>query len=376
MRREILMPTLSEEAEEGVVVTWFVVPGGVVREGDRVAEVQVEKVSAEVYAPAAGQVAEILVAQGEVVRQGAPIGTIEVGAEAEAAPEGAAPAPAAAAPPAGAPPPASPAARRVARELGVDLGTVTGSGPQGRIVEDDVRAAAAGGPPAAPAAARAAIPLTPMRRTIAQRLTSGLATAAQLTLTAEVDATDLAAEIERIGAAQGRRASFTEAIVRACAMAIPHHPLIAARWSDEGLVPPGAIDVGVAVAVEGGLVAPVVRAADTKDLDALGREISELADRARAGRLEAAEMEGAVFSVTSLGGYRIDAFTPLLDPPQTAILGVGRARLRPAVVDGEIVPRRLMVLSLTFDHRVVDGAPAAAFLQEVAEILEDPARLA
>jgi pyruvate dehydrogenase E2 component (dihydrolipoamide acetyltransferase) len=374
MRRDILMPTLSEEAEEGVVVTWFVVPGAAVREGDRVAEVQVEKVSAEVYAPTDGRVAEILVAQGEVVRQGVSIGTIEVGAEAEVGPEEVAPAPAVAAPPAGPPPPASPSARRLARELGVDLATVAGSGPQGRIIEADVQAAA-GAPAARPPGAPAAIPLTPMRRTIAQRLTTGLATAAQLTLTAEVDATALADEIERLGAEWARRVSFTEAIVRACALAIPRHPLIASRLEEEGLVPPGAIDIGVAVAVEGGLVAPVVRAADTKGLDALGREIAELAERARAARLEAAEMEGAVFSVTSLGGYRIDAFTPLLDPPQTGILGVGRARLRPAVVDGEVVPRRLMVLSLTFDHRVIDGAPAAAFLQEVAEILEDPPRL-
>jgi pyruvate dehydrogenase E2 component (dihydrolipoamide acetyltransferase) len=232
MRQEILMPTLSEDAEEGVVVAWFVVPGAAVREGDRVAEVQVEKVSAEVHAPAGGRVAEILAAQGEVVRQGAPIGVIEVGAAAQVPVGDVAPGPGAAAPAPGAPPPASPSARRLARELGVDIATVVGSGAGGRIVEADVQAAVSGAAPPRPAAAPAAIPLTPMRRAIAQRLTAGLATAAQLTLTAEVDATALADEIERLGAEWGRRASFTEAIVRACALAIPHHPLIAARWSD------------------------------------------------------------------------------------------------------------------------------------------------
>lgn len=369
------MPTLSEDAEEGVVVTWFVVPGAVVREGDRVAEVQVEKVSAEVYAPVDGRVAEILAAQGEVVRQGAPIGVIEAGAAAQVPAGDVAPGTGGAPPASGTPPPASPSARRLAREFGVDIATVVGSGPGGRIVEADVRAAAPGPRPAGPEGPPPPIPLTPMRRTIAQRLTTGLATAAQLTLTAEVDATALAGEIDRLTAEWGRRVTFTEAIVRACALAIPDHTRIASRWSDDGLVPPRSVDIGVAVAVEGGLVAPVVRAADRKGLDRLGPEIADLAERARAGRLEAADMEGAVFSVTSLGGYRIDAFTPLLDPPQTGILGVGRARLRPAVVGGEVVPRRLMVLSLTFDHRVLDGAPAAAFLQEVAEILEDPGRL-
>lgn len=361
MRREILMPTLSEEVDEGVVVTWFVVPGASVSEGDLVAEVQVEKVSEEVRAPADGRLVEALVAQGDVVRQGAPIAVLEVGA-----PEAAPSVPSA-------PAPASPAARRLARELGVDLAAVRGSGPGGRIIESDVRAAAPARPEQSPPGpsepAPGAAPPSPMRRTIATRLTAGLREAAQLTLTAEADVTDL--DAERRGAGW----SLTAAVVRACALALRDHPRVARRWTDQGLEPVTAIDVGVAVALDDGLVAPVVRAADAFDLTALTARIGELAERARAGSVTAPETADAVMTITSLGAHRIDAFTPLLDLPQTAILGVGRARPRPAVVDGQIVPRTLMVLSLTFDHRVVDGEPAAAFLDQVIALLEDPSGL-
>lgn len=355
------MPVLSEDADEGVLVTWFVAPGAAVREGDLLAEVQVEKVSAEVHAPADGRM-ELLVPAAGVVRQGAAIAVLETGATAASPPTSPPPVPPASA--AAVPSrPASPAARRLARELGVDISEVAGSGPGGRIVEDDVRAAVDGGAPSG-----AVTPLSPMRRAIAQRLTSGLATAAQLTLTAEADVTDLAA-----GSAP--RTGYTEAVVRAVALAAREHGRVVARWADDGLVAPATIDVAVAVAVEDGLMTPVVRAADGKDLPAIAAEIAELAARARDGDLAAAEMAGAGISVTNLGAHRIDAFTPLLDPPQTATLGVGRARLRPAVVDGEIVPRRLMTLSLTFDHRVLDGEPAAAFLDAVIARLERPALL-
>jgi pyruvate dehydrogenase E2 component (dihydrolipoamide acetyltransferase) len=164
--------------------------------------------------------------------------------------------------------------------------------------------------------------------------------------------------------------------VRACALALRDHPRLARRWSEEGLVPVSAIDIGLAVAVDDGLVVPVVRAADAQDLGALSAQIRALAERTRAGSVTSPETQGAVMSVTSLGAHRVDAFTPLLDLPQAAILGVGRARPRPAVVDGRVVPRTLMVLSLTVDHRVVDGEPAAAFLDRVIDLLEEPSRLA
>ncbi|MGZ6256732.1 MAG: dihydrolipoamide acetyltransferase family protein, partial [Candidatus Limnocylindria bacterium] len=261
----------------------------------------------------------------------------------------------------------------------VDLAGVSGSGPGGRIVEADVQAAAAqkaGGEKSAVAAGRPRIePFTPMRRAIAERLTTWLGSTAQLTLTAEADVTALAEELERVGPGSGRRASYLEAVVRALALALRNHPAVGARWTESGLAYSDRCDIGVAVALTDGLIAPVVRDADRKDLASLGAEIAELAERARAGSLKPTEVEGGALSVTNLGAYRIDAFTPLLHPPQTAILGMGRARLRPAVIGGAIVPRLLMVLSLTFDHRVVDGAPAAAFLTEVVGLLEEPASL-
>jgi pyruvate dehydrogenase E2 component (dihydrolipoamide acetyltransferase) len=214
-----------------------------------------------------------------------------------------------------------------------------------------------------------------MRRAIAERLSGWLGSTAQLTLTAEADVTALAAELERLSEGTQRQASYIEAVVRALALALRHHPAVGARWTEGGLAYSDRYDIGIAVAVPDGLITPVVRDADHKDLAGLGREIAELAERARAGGLMPADVEGGVLSVTNLGAYRIDGFTPLLNPPQTAILGVGRARWRAAVVNGAIVPRLLMVLSLTFDHRVMDGAPAADYLTEVVGLLEEPARL-
>jgi pyruvate dehydrogenase E2 component (dihydrolipoamide acetyltransferase) len=381
MPTEVLMPRLSEDVEEGVVVTWFVEPGSTVAEGDLLAEIQVEKVSQEVYAPSGGQVLDLRVEPGGTVTQGGVIALL--GAPGDAPPPRPAAAPPAAvttavpppAPPAtfsavpaasGAAAPASPAARRLARELGIDLSRVPGTGPGGRIVEDDVKAVAAKAVSAAPGA-----PLSPMRRVIADRLRGWLAATAQLTLTAEVDVTLLDEVLERMRG----KASYVDAVVLACATSLRDHPRLGSRWIDGHVVEPTSIDIGVAVALDEGLVVPVIRGADGKSLDGVHRAVAELAQRGHAGDLTAADMQGAVFSVTNLGAYGVDAFTPLLDPPQTAILGMGRARPRPAVVDGTVVPRVLMVLSLTVDHQVIDGAPGAAFLADVARRLEDPSTL-
>ena len=382
MRRQVLMPRLAEEAEEGIVVTWFTELGASVNEGDLLAELQVEKVSSELRSPFSGRVAQLLVEPGGVARQGAPIAVIEDGEESVAPGE---PGPPAApvveerAPAGLEPAPASPSARRLARELAVDLTSVTGSGPGGRIVEADVQAAAArsaSGERGAVEAGQPRIePLTPMRRAIAERLSAWLGSTAQVTLTAEADVTALAAELERLSAGSQRRASYLEAVVRGLALALHNHPAVGARWTEAGLAYSDRHDIGVAIALPDGLIAPVVRDADRKDLATLGREITELAERARAGGLTPPEVEGGALSVTNLGAYRIDGFTPLLNPPQTAIVGMGRARWRPAVVNGAIVPRLLLVLSLTFDHRVVDGAPAADFLTEVVGLLEEPKSL-
>jgi pyruvate dehydrogenase E2 component (dihydrolipoamide acetyltransferase) len=391
---EVRMPQVSDSTEEGIVVTWFVQPGDRVAQGGLVAEVQVEKVSTDVVAPMDGWLVSALIEQGGVVSQGAVIGVLTDADPNARRGFGSAPAAAAAseeprsAADAGRVM-ASPSARRLAKEHGLDLSSLRGSGPRGRIVESDVLAAvtASTGPEQTSdqeastseqprAGADTAEPLSPERRTIARRLQGWLAETAQLTLTAEVDVTELASRLPAWTEAWGERATYTGAVVAACAAALRDHPRVAARRTDDGLVPATDLDIGVAVELDDALIVPVVQRADTLDLHTLTSRIAHLAERARSGRLAADETRGGVFSVTSLGGYRIDAFTPLLNPPQTAILGVGRARSRPAVHDGEVLARTLLVLSLTFDHQVVDGAPAAAFLTAVAERLEQPDTLA
>jgi pyruvate dehydrogenase E2 component (dihydrolipoamide acetyltransferase) len=218
-------------------------------------------------------------------------------------------------------------------------------------------------------------PLSQMRRIIAQRMRTGLASTAQLTLTAEADVTALASELKALGEAWGRRASYTEAAVRACAIALASHPRVAAALIEGRRQYPETTDINVAIAVDDGLLVPIIRDADRKSLEALNLEIASLAEQARAGRLKLNQLEPGAMTVTNLGAYRIDAFTPILNSPQSTILGMGRAKLRPAVVDGAIVPRMLVVLSLTIDHQVVDGAPGAAFLTDVVRLLEDPAPL-
>ena len=187
--------------------------------------------------------------------------------------------------------------------------------------------------------------------------------------------TDLVKRLEGHPAADGRRASLTQAVVRAAALGVREHPAVGARRSDGGLLHPERIDVGVAVALEEGLIVPAVRDVPSKDVVSIGAEVAALAARARAGTLTVPDTEGAAVSVTNLGAHRVDAFTPLLNPPQSAIIGVGRARPRPAAREGRVEVRTMMVLSLTFDHRVVDGFPAAAYLTRVIELLERPEAL-
>lgn len=362
MTIDVTFPHLSEDVDEGVLVTWFVEPGARVAEGDLIASVQVEKVEQEVYAPGAGSVVELLAAPGDVVAQGAVIARLGEPAETTATPS----APATSETTAAAPRPAaiiaSPAAKRLARELGVDLANVKGTGPGGRIVEADVRQAASVGGNGQAAAAE---PLDVSRRLMATRLRDWLATTAQFTLTTEVDVTALAAQ----------RPPWAAAVVWAAARSLKRHPKLTQRWQGDQLVRVESIDIGVAVSLDDGLIVPVVRRADERDLSALASEIADLSDRARRSALRVDEVTGGAFTVTSLGAYPIDVFTPLLQPPQIAILGVGRAREKPAVVEGRIEPRWLLVLSLTVDHRVIDGAPAAAFLTDVAAQLADPAEL-
>jgi pyruvate dehydrogenase E2 component (dihydrolipoamide acetyltransferase) len=271
---------------------------------------------------------------------------------------------------------ATPLARRLAEEHGVSIGDIRGSGPGGRITQDDVLRAARQ-TPAAPQAVGVQ-PLSRIRRITAERMATSAQTAARVTLFLEADFSEAARfraqlqpEFARLGV---ERLPWDAILARAAALALVEHPGVLAQWVDgQGLRQPDDVNIGVAVTLEPeGLVVPVLRNADKRSLRELSAELLGLVSKARAGRLSPGEMQGGSFSITNLGGYRIDGFTPILNPPETAILGVGRIADKPTVIDGTVVPRTMCTLSLSFDHRVVDGAPAAAFLARLAELLERP----
>jgi pyruvate dehydrogenase E2 component (dihydrolipoamide acetyltransferase) len=261
----------------------------------------------------------------------------------------------------------SPRARRAARELGIDWTGLRGTGKNGRIREHDIRSAV--GPDTG-----SITPPSPIRRAIVARLTESQRTTVPVTLTITADATNLVRlrnDFRIVGAEPVP--SYTDLLVMLAAGALAKHPLLAAQWTDLGIRLPSAIHIGIAVDTDAGLLVPVVRNVPALDLQVLARLARELVDRARTGRLSPNEMQGGVFTVTNLGGYGIDAFTPVINPPECAVLGVGRIAKRPAVVGDMVVPREQVTLSLTFDHRIVDGAPAARFLQELVRAIEEPA---
>jgi pyruvate dehydrogenase E2 component (dihydrolipoamide acetyltransferase) len=216
------------------------------------------------------------------------------------------------------------------------------------------------------------IPLTPTRRTIAARMTESRQTTAPVTLTSHVDATNLVALRERLKPTHNPAPSYTDIFVKLAAVALQRHPQLAARWSDAGLVLPDRIDIGFAVDTNGGLLVPVLRDVPALSLADVAERSRELIGRARAGALTAADLDGGCFTITNLGAFGIDAFTPIINPPQCAVLGVGRISRQPVMDGDRVVGRDLVWLSLTFDHRVVDGAPAARFVQTLAQLIANP----
>jgi pyruvate dehydrogenase E2 component (dihydrolipoamide acetyltransferase) len=283
---------------------------------------------------------------------------------------------------------ASPVARKLAESLGIDLATVQGTGPGGRITREDVEAAStAPKPPAqpAPAAGRPGarqpgdvIPMRAMRKVIAERMHGSLQEMAQLTMGADAlmdEAVRLRGQLIEEWADEGIRPSYTDLVIKAVAKALRKHPLLNARVSEAGIELERGVHIGMAVALDEGLVVPVVRDADTASLKEIGAETTRLAEAARSGKLGLDEMAGQTFSVTALGMAGVDFFTPIINPPNVAILGVGAIRDSLAWDGDRPVKRQRMTLSLTIDHRAVDGAPGAAFLGEVRALLEAPYRL-
>ncbi|HEY6709491.1 MAG TPA: dihydrolipoamide acetyltransferase family protein [Actinomycetota bacterium] len=413
---DVPMPKLSMTMEEGELITWVKHEGDQVRAGEVIAEVNSDKVEMEVESPADGTLVRLAAAEGEVVPVGAPIATLETEAEdllggilgpsagdgaaqeAEARPDGgetAAPPPTGQTPPAtteerpastAGPTPVVPAARRRAAELGVDLSAVAGSGPDGLVRVADVEAGAA------PAAHRPAatpveagdveeVPLTPMRRVVARRLTESMQSAPHFYLTVRVDVTrllELRAELNRQLAAGGQdlKVSVNDMIVKACAGLLAANRELNVSFGGDKLVVHQRVHIGVAVAVDGGLLVPVVRDADQKSLTQVAREAGELVGRARAGRLGGDDMGGGTFTVSNLGMLGVEQFTAVINPPEAAILAVGAALAEPvATADGEVEVRQVLRLTLSIDHRAVDGATGARFLAQLKDVLEQPLRI-
>lgn len=405
MAAEAYMPKFGLTMTEGTIQKWFKAEGDTIKAGESLFEVETEKVLYEVESPASGTVAKLLYPLEATVAVGLPVAIIaeagenvaEVAAKYGGGAPKAAPAVSVAAAPAattaaatatasapsasgrreGAP--VTPAARKLAQEHNVDLSRVTGTGPGGRVTREDVEkaiseAATAPAPVAAPAATPASAapvatsaPLRGMRKVIAERMHKSLQGSAQLTITTEVDVTQL---IDRRQEVQREfNATYTDFIIQACAHALKQHPRMNAALEGDTLKTQEHISVGVAVALEEGLIVPVIRNTDKKSLKDIAQEARGLAEKARTGKLTLEEVSGGTFTVSNLGMYGVDGFTPILNAPQTGILGVGRIVEKPVIYRGEIAKRSMIVLSLTFDHRVIDGAPAGAFLQTVADLL-------
>ena len=277
---------------------------------------------------------------------------------------------------------ASPLARRLAKEHGIDLTSIAGSGPDGRIVRDDVlqRRCERHSPhpapaPTTPPETAQVIPMSGIRGIIAERMTMSVQTNANVTLHTEVDATELVQLRSLLNEKLATRdvtLTYTELLVKVVAHALRAHPRLNATLTDEGIHLLTEINIGVAVALEDGLVVPVIRNVDRQGLSAISAQVKEFAEKARKNQLTPGELQGGTFTVTNLGNFGVDGFTPIINPPECAILGVGRILKKPVVHEDEIVPRSMLTLSLTFDHRVVDGAPAAQFLQTVAGYIEAP----
>jgi pyruvate dehydrogenase E2 component (dihydrolipoyllysine-residue acetyltransferase) len=351
MAYEFKLPDLGEGLTEGEVAKWLVSEGQEIAEDDPLVEIQTDKTTVEIPSPAAGKVARILVAEGDVV----PVGTVLV----VIGGDGASPAEQPKAEPAPQQEPsdtvlqergervrATPLVRRVAQELGVELASVTGTGPQGRITEQDVRSATGA---AGPQAEGRREPLRGIRRLIAEHMTRAHREVPAVTWVEECDFTDV--ELEQL-------VPFT---LRAAALSLKEFPELNARLEDGEIAYLDRYDLGVAVQTDQGLVVPVVRGCDTASVDDLAAQVARLAEAARAGKLSPEELRGSTFTVTSAGKLAGLFQTPIVNHPEVAILSIGRIAPRPVVRDGDIEVRQIGYVSITFDHRVVDGARAAEF---------------
>jgi pyruvate dehydrogenase E2 component (dihydrolipoamide acetyltransferase) len=407
MATDVKLPRLGQGMESGTIVKWLKSEGDTVEKGEALFEVDTDKATQEVEAEASGVLLSISVQSGEVpvgetvALIGEPGEEPTISKEPETAGEDKEADGVGAEPPAkefrsvingareqaGGRVKASPLARRMALERGIDLGTLTGSGPDGRITAEDVergsasveaRPVEAAPVPAAPAVQHLpdeveSVPLTSIRRTIARRLTEA-AQVPVFQLTVSMDMTHARELVERSRELNpGIRVTLTDLLARVCASALLRHPEVNVQFSEESLLRFPSANIGIAVAAPQGLVVPVIRSVERLSLAEVAGHRGDLVERARGGSLQLADLEGGTFTISNLGMFGVEQFTAILNPPQAAILAVGATADRAVVLGGEIVVRPMMTVTATFDHRAVDGAPAADFLRTVKTFLEDPA---
>ncbi|WP_447760389.1 2-oxoglutarate dehydrogenase complex dihydrolipoyllysine-residue succinyltransferase [Sphingopyxis panaciterrae] len=413
MSTEVKVPTLGESVTEATIGEWLKKPGEAVAVDEPIASLETDKVAVEVPSPVAGVMGQQVVAVGDTVNVGAVIATIEAGdakagtpasAPAPAAKaETAAPAPAATAAPAAAAEESvdtvttmSPAVRRLVLEHGVDPTKIKGSGKDGRLTKEDVLAAANAAPEAAPAPAAAApaaapaasgspgrneerVKMTRMRQTIAKRLKSAQDTAAMLTTFNDVDMSAVMETREKYRESfekkHGVRLGFMSFFTKAVALAAHDIPAVNARIDGDEIVYHNYLDVSVAVSAPNGLVVPVVRNAESLSFADIEKAIADLGKRAKEGTLTLDDMTGGTFTISNGGVFGGLMSTPIINPPQSAVLGLHRIEDRPVVRNGEIVIRPMMYLAMSYDHRLVDGREAVTFLKTIKEAIEDPTRL-
>jgi pyruvate/2-oxoglutarate dehydrogenase complex dihydrolipoamide acyltransferase (E2) component len=368
---DIIMPQLGESIAEGTVVKWLVPLGGAIEKDQSLLEVETEKVDLEVPSPATGLLNEILVQAGETVAVGTLLARIESAPPAEVISRvgGVVVRPAEHA---AGEDHHSPAVRQLAREHAVDLGLVKGTGAGGRVTKKDVlefvaRNADAGKAPIAGgdgSMGEEVLPLTQMRKTIAERMLKSRQTSAHVSTFFEADFSSIAAF------RAGRNLTYLPFVVRAVTRALRDVPVVNSMWADQGILVKKDLHIGIATALEEGLLVPVVRHADRKGLTQLAKEITDLADRARSKKLNPDEVQGGTFTITNHGGFGSLFSTPIIHQPQIAILGVGAIEKRAVVLNDAIAIRPMGYLSLSFDHRVIDGATADQFMAKVKHYLE------
>jgi pyruvate dehydrogenase E2 component (dihydrolipoamide acetyltransferase) len=439
---EIIMPKMGDAMTEGKVVRWYKKSGDAVKKGEPVLEIETDKVNLDLEAEQDGTLSEVSAAEGQMVPVGGVMATIlAAGEKPKSAAKNAAHTPAApgASPQesekdvqrrktdkkdsikhstgeyaeatesagpridrtagarqdtnvvsmsAGSRRRSSPLARRMARDLGVPLESLQGSGPQGRIIAKDVQGFR-GAPSTAhvsriappplmatvPALEEKSIPLTAMRRTIAKRLAESTGPVPHFYLTADYDVTNLLATREQVNAIEGIKTSLNDYIVRAVALTLRHHPNVNASWGDDAIAQHGEVHIGIAVSTPEGLITPVVRNADRKSIREIGDEVRALAEKARNRKLLPNEYQGSTFTISNLGAWGIEEFTAIINPPNAAILAIGSAEARAVVVERQIVVRDRMKVTMSCDHRVVDGAAGAEFLKTLRQFIEQPLRL-